>query len=245
LLGVSFRAGYEALDHLDAAAAGDTASTEFLTSLVSTLPPALSRPPPVKPRDPPPPHPSKKALACLPPELAELNVRPRKTVSGVRRVPILCSANGVPFLRLKKPQPVSLSRILRQKIDRRQKVFDQMVLLDNYWLPIAQAEDDWDDLVIAECGTGAVLDEGAKGIKDSKKAGEWERELWDGVLWVEEIEKAKATNKKAYVDDMAHGREMAKKMIKIIDQEMVLAKKEGVKVVRGRPGRPRTKKMSE
>ncbi|KAJ6270962.1 hypothetical protein PSV08DRAFT_300228, partial [Bipolaris maydis] len=36
----------------------------------------------------------------------------------------MSSANGIPFLRLTKPQPPALSRVLRQRLERKIRLFD-------------------------------------------------------------------------------------------------------------------------
>ena len=45
---------------------------------------------------------------------------PRTALSGVRHVPRFVSAMGVPFLRMRKPQPPALSNIIRQRHRRKQ-----------------------------------------------------------------------------------------------------------------------------
>ncbi|KAF2272576.1 uncharacterized protein EI97DRAFT_344271, partial [Westerdykella ornata] len=216
-LGLTFRAGYEILDHLDAASAGDTSSASFLTSVISNLTPGLKRPPP--PRHPTPPPPAKKELACLPPENAVLRVRPRQVVSGPRHVPILCSANGIPFLRLTKPQPASLSRVLRQKLDTRNLLFDRKVLISNYWIPIATQEDKWDEILQQELG-----------FRDDPEA---EEDTWVGVF-----EQAYNDNTKQHEMHLKKDKAIAQKMLEIVDKETELALKEGQKIVRGRRHRP-------
>ncbi|KAF2182239.1 hypothetical protein K469DRAFT_586944 [Zopfia rhizophila CBS 207.26] len=209
-LGLTFQTGYKVLDHLDESNTGSTTSTQFLVKFVTSLPRHITRPRRTKsPLSPP--HPLRKKLACLPPEKAVLSVRPYTKVSGPRHVPILCSANGIPFLRLKKPQPPSLSRILRQKLDKRIKKFDQKTLLLNYWMPLAKHEDEWDYIIRRELG------------------GEGE-----SVKWVDAVRKAEIENTIAYERDIARTREIAERMQRIVDSETALAIKEGQKVVRGR-----------
>ncbi|KAI5287455.1 hypothetical protein KEM54_005986 [Ascosphaera aggregata] len=72
--------------------------------------------------------------------------RPRPHVPGVRRIPVFVNARGIPYLRIKKPQPPSLSRALRSylnnrwaRIERRQRLEDASMLADS--------EDQWDTLV--------------------------------------------------------------------------------------------------
>jgi hypothetical protein len=59
---------------------------------------------------------------------------------------VLISARGVPFLRIKKPQPPSLSRALRSKLDNRWKRIVRRERLENELL-LARDEDYWDELV--------------------------------------------------------------------------------------------------
>ena len=66
--------------------------------------------------------------------------------SGRRRVPNLVSAQGIPFLRYSKPQPVSLSRVLRQKQSWTLQKWEQKKELE-YDLVIANWEDQWDDII--------------------------------------------------------------------------------------------------
>ncbi|KAF2706727.1 hypothetical protein K504DRAFT_412216, partial [Pleomassaria siparia CBS 279.74] len=214
-LRLAFRAGYETLDHLDASTVGNVTSTGILKSLIASLPCCLTRTHSAGRPLPRPPHPSKKLLACLPPERAVLNVRPYTKVSQPRHIPILCSANGIPFLRLKKPQPASLSRILRQKEALRIKSFDSRNLLKNYWFPIAENEDQWD----------AMMDE----LADEQGG--------DGQ-WVDAILHAEKLNKRAYDTKLATDRLMALKMQSIVERETELALKEGHVVMRGRKSNP-------
>jgi hypothetical protein len=91
-----------------------------------------------------------------PPEHKFLAVFPRPTVQGIRRVPVLVDANGLPFIRYKKPQPENVSRMLRQKLEQRQKLWNHLHNLESYFLPLAEYEDKWDAIV--ERNTGKKLD---------------------------------------------------------------------------------------
>jgi hypothetical protein len=231
-LGLSFKAGYEVrrsaaaqciqtnqpktLDHLDTCKTSDAPSVGILTRLISTLPRGLLRGPPIRQPPPPPPEPQwKHPLAALPPEKAVLNVRPYAQVSGPRHVPVIASANGIPFLRLTKPQPPALSRVLRQTLERRMLNFHKKVELSNYWLPIAKHEDFWDTLITARTQV---------------------RE--DRVKWVDEIYAAEAENQKKYDADLARDKENVRRMQEIVDQETELALQEGQTVRRGRKNKP-------
>ncbi|KAF9696021.1 hypothetical protein EKO04_005926 [Ascochyta lentis] len=217
-LGLSFQLGYETLDKLDVSTADDTAGASAFSRLIAALPRGLTKAPPTRrpPPPPPPPHPSgKHPLAVLPPEKAVLNVRPYAKVSGARKVPIIASANGVPFLRLTKPQPVALSRVLRQKLARRVARFHKKVELDNYWLPLAKQEDEWDTLMLAQL---------------------MHRE--DKIKWADAVSEAARQNYALYEEELANDREISQKMQRIVDEETELALKEGQEIVRGRKKAP-------
>lgn len=65
--------------------------------------------------------------------------------SGHRRVPHMDMAADLPFLRLKKPQPAQLSRILTQKMQRRSERLAQLTYFTEEVLDDAREEDDWED----------------------------------------------------------------------------------------------------
>ncbi len=66
---------------------------------------------------------------------------------GVRKLPLLESGNGIPFLRLGKPQSPVLSRVVRQKGMRLQKQVAKRKELVEEDLVAAREEDQWDGLV--------------------------------------------------------------------------------------------------
>ncbi|KZM28442.1 uncharacterized protein EKO05_0001595 [Ascochyta rabiei] len=217
-LRLSFQLGYETLDKLDASSADDTAGANTFLQLIAALPRGLTNAPPTRRPPPPPPplHPSgKHPLAVLPPERAVLKVRPYANVSGPRKVPVIASANGVPFLRLTKPQPAALSRVLRQKLARRVARFHRKVELDNYWLPLARQEDEWDVLMMAQLM-----------FKEDK------------VKWTDAVHEAVRQNLALYEGELAQDREIIHKMQRIVDEETELALKEGQEVIRGRRKAP-------
>lgn len=145
-----------------------------------------------------------------------LNVRPYAKVNGPRQVPILSSANGVPFLRLTKPQPANLSRVLRQKLDRRLERFHERVILSHYEMPLATQEDQWDEMLRRELGL-------VEGHGEAR--------------WADAVALAQRENVKWYEQEMAKDRLTAAKMQKIVDQETALAIQEGRPIARGRKER--------
>jgi hypothetical protein len=130
-------------------------------------------------------------------------------------VPILASANGVPFLRLTKPQPPALSRVLHQRLQRKQELFDMKIMLSNWWLPMCIQEDEWDENI---------------------KALLMKRE--DTVKWTDAIRLSERENQEAYEKDLQRDRYLTKTMQRIVDEETKLALEEGQTIVRGRRRRP-------
>ncbi|KAI0899019.1 hypothetical protein F4806DRAFT_322469 [Annulohypoxylon nitens] len=69
--------------------------------------------------------------------------------SGRRQIPRLDMASDLPFLRIKKPQPPILSRVLTQKIKKRVLRYDTLGEFWDYSLPDAELEDMWEQEVNA------------------------------------------------------------------------------------------------
>ncbi|KAI2615786.1 hypothetical protein GGS26DRAFT_455959 [Hypomontagnella submonticulosa] len=67
--------------------------------------------------------------------------------SGRRHVPKIDMASDFPFLRIKKPQPAQLNRVLTQKIRKRVARVNYMQELRDYELPDAKLEDQWEGAV--------------------------------------------------------------------------------------------------
>lgn len=123
--------------------------------------------------------------------------RPRPHVSGIRRVPVLVDARGVPFLRTKKPEPAVLSRTINSKlrkmserIARRQRLEEELVM--------ASYEDQWDHR------TGHV-------------------EL---TKWTISLNTALTDVKRTIDYKTKENRELSYKMFNVVLQERKLAKKE-------------------
>ncbi|KAE8375123.1 hypothetical protein BDV26DRAFT_268480 [Aspergillus bertholletiae] len=142
------------------------------------------------------------------PDATPILSRPRPVVSGKRRVPVLVNARGVPFLRIKKPQPKNLSGVIRSKLEKRWKRIERRDRLDRELL-FANDEDTWDSLT-----TGSESDTWAKGVKDAlwnlnqqiqdsdKKNVELAEAMWNVVLaerkLAAEEEKLKSTGKPSH-----------------------------------------------
>ncbi|KAM0331274.1 hypothetical protein ACHAQA_002944 [Verticillium albo-atrum] len=109
-----------------------------------------------------PPRPDKPALRPKPPPLLtrhqdmdgtvtytpSLRPVPASKLRGRRRIPtVYVTAHGVPYLRVKKPQPVTLERSLRLTGIRRQARVTRAIALREEAMPAAKEEDRWERLV--------------------------------------------------------------------------------------------------
>lgn len=270
-LKLAFQAGYEAVDHLDAAVAGDGRSAEVLLDLVQRAPAKVKAKPMLSGR-------SKQlgserithtgnvgeiSSADRAQESAlehELTSRPRPlpALSGHRRVPVLYSANRIPVLRFKKPQPHALSRYVQSRIDQRQKRFDR-----RDWLfeqqGLARAEDEWDELVFSNStssgsGFGTKDGPGAMSLGQAMKAApppppasgkNADRE----PRWTEEYNVALKVVEDAVEEEGRKNMEMARRMQDLVDREREAFEREREerrKVAReGRKERRRERRAAE
>ncbi|PGH18563.1 hypothetical protein AJ79_00342 [Helicocarpus griseus UAMH5409] len=133
------------------------------------------------------------------PDTEPILSRPRLHVKGTRRVPVLVNARGVPFLRIKKPIPPSLSRAVRSILDWRSKKTDLRHDLEDY-IYLANLEDQWDTM------TGQS------------------EEHWN--TWVAVPKSTVYLNNKMIADDDRKREQIARKMWEVVLKERVLAEKE-------------------
>lgn len=112
--------------------------------------------------------------------------------------------------------------MLRQKLARRMATFHARIELQNYWLPLAQQEDEWDALVAAETA--------ADGERVSGTA--------DEGCWVDVVLKAREENVDLYEEWSRRDRGIVRRMQAIVDREAELVLKEGRSIVRGRAKAP-------
>ncbi|KAL1958618.1 hypothetical protein VTO42DRAFT_4215 [Malbranchea cinnamomea] len=211
----SLNAGYEALDLLDACSQGDKYSISRFNALLAQTRPLLNRlsrgqssneKTPNKEPVEPARETSKQQYKPEP-----ILSRPRPHVSGIRHVPRLVNARGIPFLRIKKPQPEVLSRTIRGKLVTRWKRIERRQRLEEE-LVVAQEEDMWDELTgqaeraTFESTVKASLDEVneliIKSDIDNQKLA---KKMWEIVLKERELaEKEQAEREaKASVSAMA------------------------------------------
>lgn len=89
--------------------------------------------------------------------------RPHTNLSGVRKIPQLVHANGIPILRYKKPQPGILSCMIQHKITTRQTRHDQKERMSEL-IELGIGENEWDQVVAAGLGRWDEEALGPRGI---------------------------------------------------------------------------------
>ncbi|CZT24557.1 uncharacterized protein RCC_10282 [Ramularia collo-cygni] len=212
-LKATFEAGYEAVDHLDAAVAGSTHAQQIVADLLAKAPKSVKQPPRRhKAID-------KKLLRRR--ELAERPPRinmfdrplPLEQLSGERKVPVLFTANHIPILRFTKPQPSSLSGYITNRIVQRQKRHDRRQMLEEA-LVLAGEEDKWDSIVRQFAGI------------DARKSRDVTITPVRESLWRDPIVTALDVVRAALDGEKELNRIMAEKMQGVVDRETAMAEKE-------------------
>ena len=212
-LRVSFEAGYEAIDHLDAAVGGDEGSQKYILELLERTPAKVKEPKPA------PLVSRKKKNIKAEDDDSDANIEqpklslfdrpiPLEKLSGKRHVPVLFSANHIPVLRIKKPQPESLSRFIRQRIKQRQAWHDDRHRLTGE-LRIASYEDEW-DILMSEDPEMTV--EEAMMASESGEEPDWEDAIIDAAAEVQAKLDAESAKYKV----------MAERMQGVVDREQAM-----------------------
>lgn len=154
-----------------------------------------------------------------------IDIRPlalEKISSGRRHVPsLVLTSGGFPFLRFKKSQSPYLSRIIRDKVNQKQKMLDNSNFLEETE-DLGKTEDTWENIVLSE------IDRSVKGGIVEGGVDCWWTEDWgkglgeDERSWVEatsEIRKKYEINLKT---DRVRAKLFGENLIKIRDQEKKL-----------------------
>ncbi|KAK4634262.1 hypothetical protein CLAFUW4_00269 [Fulvia fulva] len=212
-LNVCFTAGYEAIDYLDDAVAGDEESKSRVLDLLQRTPDTAKRPPErvittaMKEAERKEKNRAAREEYEAYPKL-DLFARPlpQEMLSGKRHVPILFNANHIPVLRLKKPQPHSLSVYINSRVVQRQKRHDLRHKLEEE-LSLAKSEDDWDAIVSGQTRAygRTSLDTEGKSIKEP--------------LWLQEPRAALSQVQQLLDREREKNRVMAQKMQAVVDRE--------------------------
>ncbi|CAI7665473.1 unnamed protein product [Penicillium pancosmium] len=130
-------------------------------------------------------------------------------VKGVRKIPVLVNARGLPFLRIKKPQPTNLSGVIRHKLERRWK---RILRRDRLTIDLlfAKDEDSWDQMTGAQepttwarhyqLGLTEVFDQ----IRESDEAAaDLAQKMWNVVLKERAMAEEEETERRAKGDSLA------------------------------------------
>ena len=134
--------------------------------------------------------------------------RPFLNLTGRRHVPVLVNANRVPFLRIKKPQPPFLSRIIRDTVKLREHRLEREARLSRE-IPFAKDEDEWDQILYEYSGV---------------KQGSLE-----DPPWRREVRRAFDTNHKQQVAAIQKRTDLSAKLFAIVEQEKALAQEEKIR----------------
>ena len=150
-------------------------------------------------------HKARRIQAKPYPGAARTLARPFTNLSGRRHVPVLVNANRVPMLRIKKPQPPFLSRIIRDTANTRER---RIVTADRLVseLPTAEDEDQWDEILHERYGLPL-------------------EEPWD-----REIRRSFYQSQKMQGGVIRKRIEITTKMYAIVEQEKALAKEEKLRI---------------
>ena len=155
--------------------------------------------------------------------------RPYSNIPGRRRIPKLVNANRVPFLRLKKPQPAFLSRIIRDTIKTRER----RIGLSNNLIPqvsIAKTEDTWDEILFQKFGL-----EAGENDKPASNEYDWDETMsdtpgtgvgFDEKGWSYEVVQALQENQRLQGLAVQRRTDISKCMHSIVEQEKELAAEE-------------------
>lgn len=152
-------------------------------------------------------HPESKPILERPLPVSEIR-------GGTRRIPNLVTAHGIPFLRYSKPQPISLSRYVRQRILWNEMNWTRRGILEEKIL-LAEFEDEWDRILEQEHGIADV---------DHKD----DTATYADPGWADEFISADASIWEAIrAKDLKYA-EMGEKMWQVVKKEKVLKKQEKI-----------------
>ncbi|KAF7879066.1 hypothetical protein EAF04_000266 [Stromatinia cepivora] len=211
----ALKTGYEAEKLIRTAGDGDSDSRNQIYELlryrraVATTSALVPRPPKPKIRYP-------EAIPGVP-KLLEARPLPLEKLSGLRHVPKFAKAMVSNFLRIQKPQSPYLSRVLRDKIETRQKRTDSRDRIE-YLEEIAIAENTWEDIIEDQLeNEGLSVDEWNK-----KQPGLG----WGVGFWEKDLQYADAFVKHLMVEESLRVVELSKIQLELVDKETELWRRE-------------------
>lgn len=216
-LRLSFEAGYEAIDRLDAAVAGKQDDYDYVLDLLEMAPDKVKQAPvfaasgPIRQsiRKPDLLVLGKYEAPALPGRSLFARPLPLESLSGKRHIPRLFNASGIPVLRVGKPQPKQLSGFLNSRIKQRQARHDLRARLEGE-LGIANAEDAWESTMVQEYGISV------SGMPVVSRE----------PSWTAALTRARWAVNNALNDEKRKNKDMAEMMQGVVDRETDLAHSE-------------------
>lgn len=164
---------------------------------------------------PKPPKPEIRYPEAIPgtPKLLDIRPLPFEKLSGIRHVPKFVKATATNFLRIQKPQSPYLSRVLRDKIETKQKRKDSLERIEDLE-EIAIAENIWEDIIEDQLE------------KEGLSVDEWNKRQpglgWGVGLWEEDLQLAYDFVRNLMTKEAARVVEMSKVQLEIMDKEKEL-----------------------
>ena len=119
--------------------------------------------------------------------------------AGVRKVPNLILAQGIPILKYSGPTPVLLNRVLKEKIQWNVRKWDQHKALENT-IALAEREDEWDDILAKQAG---VIEEPESQKNLSRRMPGtiiWFAESGPGSSWTKDLREVDLSIKRAVME---------------------------------------------
>ncbi|KAK5121016.1 hypothetical protein LTR85_005800 [Meristemomyces frigidus] len=233
---LNFEAGYEAVDYLDVAVAGDEESRRYIIKLLEQAPEKVKQAPPVVLPKILQKEVKKQQRRAAAEEFDKTGQKklslfdrplPLEKLSGKRHVPVLYSAQKIPVLRLKKPQPEKLSGYLAHRLRLRQKRHDMRHRLEDE-LDIARSEDRWDGFVSKLAAVESPSSEDAA----SYGGGERKEPAWSAAV---SLARKEVTGR--LEEEKRKNGEMAVLMQGVVDREREVYEREKVEKEEARKGR--------
>ncbi|KAM3066879.1 hypothetical protein ACMFMG_007025 [Clarireedia jacksonii] len=211
----ALKTGYEAEQLLRAAGDGDSGSRSKIYELLKHRLDMAN----ASRQIPRPPKPKIRIPAAIPgvPKLLDVRPLPLEKLSGRRHVPRFASTTMSNFLRIKKPQSPYLSRVLRDKLDQKQKRHEARERIGELRVLAAQ-ENSWELLIEQQ------LEEEGLSVEEweEKQPGlDWGANTWEKDMIAAEVQVVNALNK-----EQMKVAALSLKQLALVEKERELARKE-------------------
>jgi hypothetical protein len=158
-------------------------------------------------------RPDSRSIGEQPLPLAEIT-------GGKRRVPKFIAVQGIPLLLYSKPQPLSLGKVLRQRLAWQTKKWDQRSKMAEETIPLCEYEDAWDSIVALQGRQEGLANEkslhGADVDNGSSDAESWQSASRAADMSIAQIVK----------NYEQKNLETSRRMFQVLKQERVLAAQE-------------------